>query len=312
MSLTLILCLSAAPCAGATPGDEPAKAAPSIHELFQAALGSCCAQGTCAEEGGCLAPCAACAAQTCSADHVGPAERCVMRLAKDPSALRELRPQLEACFRSDEATDGQRRFAAMALTWCPGEEAAPLAESLFGLRAQAFPTDALIAFAARGSAALERGLRERGAAGEVRAAAWVAWTDADAPASAASRAALERLGEAVDGEASDELVLTDALVAGLTLARLGDPEPLTRLVARSHAAVLASLDAGRVAAARSLASILEYFTTLAHPARPADLGHLGLGLAQHVAKRAHSLPDANAVFELVERIAPATAGGGSR
>lgn len=304
---TLLLC--AALLAGHAPADDGTKGKGAgygaqaklgeaeLERLLEEALDSCCAAGTCADEGGCATrSCAACESGPgasepgeCdpAAHRPSPAEQVVSACARDPEALAAVAPRLEERF--VDAREGQRELMLEILAWSPGHVSTATGEKLYRAVPAAFREDHLLVFAPR-SATFARALEELARKGAVRPAAYFA-RKGDEKARATLVEAARSRGLGLES-------MADQLVAARVLAELGEPRYLPSVHERVLAAVVDALDGGDLATARRMALQAEFL------AKEHDLGTLGRRMETYVAQRSKEVASADEIFALIERITP--------
>lgn len=269
-----------------------------LEKLFEEAMASCCAQGTCAEEGGCAAPCEGCEAGECTDEHPVPASsRLVSTCASSPGSVATLRPLIEGRFLAQDASESQREILLELLAWSESEASVATSEKLFKARPAAFREDHLLVFAPR-SEAFEKPLAKLARKGRVRPAAFFALQEGHKLA----KAAKATLVKAARTKTVDAENLADTLIAALALKELGEKKYVPAVRVKARDAALAALDGGNLDRARRIALMTEFLTEQSGYAK--STAYMGSQMAGHVASRSKEVATADEVFELIERISP--------
>ncbi len=273
--------------------------------LFEEALDSCCATETCAEAGGCAAEttaCAECATGECTDDHKQPSEKLVWAVSSNPEALAVVRPLIESRFGSETTQDGQRDLLLWMLSACESDEAVACADRLFEMSAESFGESHLLAFAGR-SKPMTKTLAALAEKGRVFPAAYFALAQEWKPSKAGKRAR-GTLVKATENKWLDARTTGEALVAGVVLKKLGEPEHLQRVLEQVRDSALSALDAGELDAARQITLTAEYITKSQSYGTPLGLSSVEREMQNHYLKRSQEIATADQVFELIERMLP--------
>ncbi len=270
--------------------------------LFQQALDSCCATGTCAEAGGCATECVACASGECTDAHKQSCAKLVWAVSSNPEALAVVRPLIESRFTGAATRDGQRDLMLWMLSSCKGEEALTCGDRLFEKSPQSFGESQLLAFAGR-SKPMTKALSRLAAQGRVLPAAYFALAQEWQPSKSGKRA-WGTLIEATQNKCLDARTTGEALVAGAVLKQLGEPEHLQRVLGQVRESALASLDAGKLDAALKITLNAEYTTNSQSYWTPLGLSSAAREMQNHYLKRSQEAAIADQVFELIERTLP--------
>lgn len=229
---------------------------------------------------------------------VNPTSAMVVRLSKNPATWSVLEPLIEERFTATTTSEDVRDRILDVLAWEPSDTSAQVAGSLWKAKPAAFTEGRLVTFAQRGAEACIDGVAKLAKKGAVVPAAYLAYRG--------DETGKKTLAKAARVKTISPDTISEALLAGSALERLGDTKTLARLQKRVHAEVLGLLDAGEVEAAGQLALRAQLATKVHEAGKTASLGTFDEMIEGWCREKADYVADAAHVFELIEKVTPMT------